>query len=440
MGLLTRDGYERDQGAVFFGFNSNHHWYWKDHGLPSSETGAGHVPAPEEIPKYTADSGFDSPGTTPSEIGGGLNESNSRQSRNDTSRVTPSLPVLLERGDISPEDYTVGIICALPLEFKAVRALFDETHPGCISDADTHAYAQGRIGKHWMVAAGLPKGGYGTTSAAVVACNMRRSFPCIKFCLLVGIGGGVPSRNHDIRLGDIVVSTPSGSHPGVLAYDSVKVFESGEIQLNACLSRPSQSLLSAITALTSETQAPLWDLQGLVKQITTSCPEYECPGPEEDILFTSEYKHEETGVCDSCDGCDLQRQVVRTPRKSTPPHVHYGLVASGNQLMRSAQVRDQMSQKYDVLCFEMEEAGIMDTFPSLVIRGICDYADSHKNKRWQKYAAATAAAYAKLLLSRVRAMPEYCIGGSFVGHKRKYCDGVEHSTKRQLVKHGYKVD
>ncbi|GES61167.1 Pfs domain protein [Aspergillus terreus] len=431
---------KRDQGAVFFGFNSNHQWYWKDYGHPSSETRAGHLSTPEKIPKHTADSGFDSPGTSPSELGSGLNESTFGQSRNDTSEVPPSLPASQEGGDISPEDYTVGIICALPLEFKAVRALFDETHPGCISDADTHAYAQGRIGKHRVVAAGLPKGGYGTTSAAVVACNMRRSFPCIKFCLLVGIGGGVPSRNHDIRLGDIVVSTPGGSHSGVLAYDSVKVFESGEVQLNACLSRPSQSLLSAITALTSETQEPLWELQGLVNEITTTCPEYEYPGLEQDVLFASEYTHKETGVCDSCDGCDLQRQVVRIPLKNTPPHVHYGLVASGNQLMRSARVRDQMSQKYDVLCFEMEGAGIMDTFQSLVIRGICDYADSHKNKRWQKYAAATAAAYAKLLLSRVRAMPEYYIGGSFVGHKRKYCDGVEHSTKRQLVKHGYKGD
>jgi hypothetical protein len=41
----------------------------------------------------------------------------------------------------------------------------------------------------------------------------------------------------------------------------------------------------------------------------------------------------------------------------------------------------------------------MDTFLCLVIRGICDYADSHKNKQWQEYSAAVAAAYAKELLS-----------------------------------------
>jgi nucleoside phosphorylase len=51
----------------------------------------------------------------------------------------------------------------------------------------------------------------------------------------------------------------------------------------------------------------------------------------------------------------------------------------------------------------MEAAGLMDDFPCLVIRGICDYADSHKNKRWQPYAAATAAAYAKELLNVISA-------------------------------------
>jgi nucleoside phosphorylase len=51
-----------------------------------------------------------------------------------------------------------------------------------------------------------------------------------------------------------------------------------------------------------------------------------------------------------------------------------------------------------VLCFEMEAAGLINSFPYLVIRGICDYADSYKNKRWQPYAAGIAAVYAKELL------------------------------------------
>jgi nucleoside phosphorylase len=53
------------------------------------------------------------------------------------------------------------------------------------------------------------------------------------------------------------------------------------------------------------------------------------------------------------------------------------------------------------LCFEMEAAGLMLDFPCVVIRGVCDYADSHKNKEWQGYAALAAVAYTKELLGYV---------------------------------------
>ena len=64
-------------------------------------------------------------------------------------------------------------------------------------------------------------------------------------------------------------------------------------------------------------------------------------------------------------------------------------------------MRDLIAQEFDILCFEMEAAGLMDQLPCLVIRGICDYCDSHKSKQWQGYAAITAAAYAKGLLNVV---------------------------------------
>jgi nucleoside phosphorylase len=73
-------------------------------------------------------------------------------------------------------------------------------------------------------------------------------------------------------------------------------------------------------------------------------------------------------------------------------------------VIKSASERDRVSAELGgVLCFEMEAAGLMNSFPCLIIRGICDYADSHKNKRWQLYAAAAAAAYAKELLSVIPA-------------------------------------
>lgn len=83
------------------------------------------------------------------------------------------------------------------------------------------------------------------------------------------------------------------------------------------------------------------------------------------------------------------------------PAIHYGLIASANQLMKDAVLRDKLVEEKDVLCFEMEAAGLMNHFPCLVVRGICDYSDTHKNKEWQGYAAMAAAAYAKDILCRI---------------------------------------
>jgi nucleoside phosphorylase len=80
-----------------------------------------------------------------------------------------------------------------------------------------------------------------------------------------------------------------------------------------------------------------------------------------------------------------------------------GIIASSNTLVKDASFRDSICKDTgeECICIEMEAAGLMNGFPCLIIRGICDYGDSHKNDRWQRYAAATAAAYAKEFLSVV---------------------------------------
>lgn len=114
--------------------------------------------------------------------------------------------------------------------------------------------------------------------------------------------------------------------------------------------------------------------------------------------------------CDeSCTGDDaggaIRSEILihRIERKDDDdnPAIHYGLIASANTLMKDAEIRDVFTEHHGVLCFEMEAAGLMNHFPCLVIRGICDYSDTHKNKHWQGYAAMTAAAYAKDLLGRI---------------------------------------
>jgi nucleoside phosphorylase len=85
------------------------------------------------------------------------------------------------------------------------------------------------------------------------------------------------------------------------------------------------------------------------------------------------------------------------------PDIHYGLLASGNQLMRDDALWEKYCTELGILCFEMEAAGLMDSFPCLVIRGISNYSDPHKNDRWKVSAAAAAACAKDLLLT----MPTY---------------------------------
>src|SRR6267378_3124260 len=132
---------------------------------------------------------------------------------------------------LAHEDYTVAWICALPLEAAAAKAILDKTHLKLSqSPSDDNAYTLGEISGHNIVIACLPSGVYGTISAATVAANMRSTFPSIRFGLMVGIGGGVPSTDNDIRLGDVVVSKPDGVWGGVLQYDYGKTVASGAFQ------------------------------------------------------------------------------------------------------------------------------------------------------------------------------------------------------------------
>jgi hypothetical protein len=134
----------------------------------------------------------------------------------------------------------------------------------------------------------------------------------------------------------------------------------------------------------------------MMERYQTMAARFSYPRTLHDSLYEADYDHP-NGLA-TCSQCDSSRLRDREPRASEDPVVHYGLIASGDQVMRHGATRDRLGRELDVLCFDMEAAGLMDSFPCLVVRGICDYADSHKNKQWQPYAAAAAAAYAKELL------------------------------------------
>ncbi|KAM0452518.1 hypothetical protein ACHAPV_009553, partial [Trichoderma viride] len=307
-----------------------------------------------------------------------------------------------------PEDYTVGWICAIKVEYVAAQVFLDEEHagPASVSQHDNNSYTLGRIGKHNVVIAALPFEEYGTTSAATVARDMIHSFPNVRIGLMVGIGGGAPSENHDIRLGDIVVSTPSNGNSGLFQYDFGKNIQGQPYQTTGFLNKPPTALLTALSGLQSRYEIYGNRLEeavnGVLEKKKKLKRQYKRPDTSSDRLYRSEVVHPDTRQ--SCTAaCDPSGLVLRSERAEHEdnPAIHYGLIASANQLMKNALHRDSLAAEKDVLCFEMEAAGLMNHFPCLVIRGICDYSDSHKSKEWQGYAAMIAAAYAKDLLYQI---------------------------------------
>ncbi|KAL6696840.1 ankyrin repeat-containing domain protein [Trichoderma pleuroticola] len=330
----------------------------------------------------------------------------------------------------SHADYTVGWVCALPQEQTAAMAMLDERHESLSKPpTDTNAYTLGSIGQHNIVIACLPKGHAGSNSAATVATQMVQTFASIKIGLMVGIGGGIPPK---VRLGDVVVSTPDGQFPGVVQWDLGKSTGEGKFKRTGSLNNPPNSLLSALGKLESKHDLEGSKIPDFLEQFREKYPlaakTYLNSTSLKDVLFKSGYPHvhgkpiENNGVDDNmkedgdgvsdqeeeeeeeeecCVSCDPS-QIVR--RKHRAMRVHYGLIASSNTTIEDAEFRDRLNKELSkkLLCVETEAAGLMNSFPCIVIRGICDYADSHKNKTWQKYAAAVAAAFAKELLGCVQ--------------------------------------
>jgi nucleoside phosphorylase len=309
-----------------------------------------------------------------------------------------------------PEKYTVGWICAISTEAVAARAFLEEEHDGPrqVARHDNNSYVLGKIGSHNVVIAVLPDAEYGTTSAAAVARDMLHSFPNVRIGLMVGIGGGAPSRKRDVRLGDVVVSSRNGGQGSVFQYDFGKTIQNQAFQETESLDQPPMVLRTAVSRLRSTYEMTghqlVDDVQTALKKIKKR-KKYTRPPPSSDRLYKADVIHppHSSDNCDLVCGDDEAHLVTRDARdeEDDDPVIHYGLIASGNHLMKDAHIRDKLADSKSVLCFEMEAAGLMNHFPCLVIRGICDYSDSHKNKEWQGFAAMMAAAYAKDLLHQI---------------------------------------
>lgn len=369
---------------------------------------------------------------------------------------------------INTNDYTIGWIAALPLEEMAARMVLNHGYQTLsqVPLGDINRYVLGAIREHKIVLAVMPDGEYGKSSALSIVTHMLRTFPNIRVGFMVGVGGGAPSREHDIRMGDVVVSRKGDGKGGVFEFDYGKKHQAKSFEYTSHLNSIPTSVRNTIAGLGSPYKGHSDRISREIDEILTQNridqnvrAEYERPREETDILFKSTVVHNarqalnhytvlgaitcvliitclftisislevtlapwqnlfaslalaagaaafvkgtnikgrkniflittnasqnipESEICDKfCKASQTDSLVNREARDlNRVPRIHYGLIGSSDQLMKDAVRRDELTKEHGVLCFEMEAAGLMNRFPCLVVRGICDYSDSHKNE------------------------------------------------------------
>jgi nucleoside phosphorylase len=303
---------------------------------------------------------------------------------------------------LTVHDYHVGWICALEVELTAAMAMLDEEHPMIVGQdrQDHNSYVLGRMHQHNVVIACMPAGVDGLVPAATVAKDLARTFPDVRVGLMVGIGGGIPDlpRGVDIRLGDVVVSMPEKTWGGVVQYDHGKAESGGTFTFKGQLNQPPELVLRTLSQLQARHKMRPNKIAEYIHEAVAKNEMLEDNGfvrPDiPDQLFCASCH----GEMDSEPGLCTEWHKQRPQRKRLVPVIHYGIIASGNTVVKDTVMRDRIRTQFGALCVEMEAAGLMNDFPCLVVRGICDYADCHKNDGWHAYAAMTAAGYAREFL------------------------------------------
>jgi nucleoside phosphorylase len=306
--------------------------------------------------------------------------------------------------DLDFEHYTVAWIAPLRIEAQAAWYMLDHEHRGsfAMDRGDDYVYTAGDINGHNVVIATFPRGyDYGVGSVAALVGQLKKSFPNLWFGLLVGVAAGLPNLSRipprDIRLGDVLVGVGKGDSAGIIGYGLGKETSHGlELLHHGAQARTERVVSSAIGSI--ESHEPMHGNVFLqyyetIKNKNHSNGTFVDPGQEKDQLYQTINEGNNKVI-------KLVERPMRQSLKRTK--VWYGSIGSGDQLMKNARKRDELRDKFDLIGLEMEAAGTMDTIPVGVIRGVCDYGDAQKNKEWQPYAAAMAAAYAKAVLCKIR--------------------------------------
>jgi nucleoside phosphorylase len=326
----------------------------------------------------------------------------------------------------SRDEFAIAIICALALEAEAVEALFDETYDRLSAfykkqPGDDNAYFNGRIGSHNMVLYLMPRMGKG--NAASVTASLKISYQRIQVALVVGICGGAPysPTKEEIFLGDVIISD------AVIEYNFGRQYRGGFMRktgVKDTLGRPNQEIQSLLAGL--QPQQSRRDFRAKVVQhlqiIQTAQPHWSQPSSADNVLYeaTYQHKHYRSGsphlyCCFDNTSDDVCQEALDTTcillgyaqdqicqhqdyMEDCSPTIQIRTITSADTMMKSSEHHDDLAKAEGVIGFEMEGTGVWNNISSIIIKGVCDYADSHKNKAWQVYAAATGAATTKAFL------------------------------------------
>ncbi|KAF2489985.1 purine and uridine phosphorylase, partial [Lophium mytilinum] len=326
------------------------------------------------------------------------------------------------------EEFEIAILCALEVETKAVLEIFDykwtdgeDGEDGVGKhEFDENTYTAGRIEETNVVL--VYSSAYGKTSTTAIGRDLKLSFKNIKKFFIVGVCGGAPKADgDDVLLGDVIISTE------LKKYDEGKQYPD-RFRATGCRV-PAPDMGGFLRKLKLEDRERLIKLcSGNLKKCFNHSS-WQCPGPQADKLYESNFLHKhhdqslycqcrgtqsevcsaaEKATCEDLNCCptrlvprDRLKKMVKTSSADANLLIHFGAVASGDTVMKSGEDRDLKVKEFSVIGFEMEGAGVPESFSSVVIiKGVCDYADSHKRKEWQPYASATAAACMKAVLRR----------------------------------------
>ena len=313
--------------------------------------------------------------------------------------TTPEyLPQLPEKS------YTVGWLCAIvEIELPAAVKMLDHRHE---TPQSLRSYRLGDMYGHNVVIACMPPSSPGKVEAQILLSELLQHFTNLKIFLLVGIGGGVPCHPQpqdplkDVRLGDVVVGWPEDpAAPAVIQWDLRRQLSRDEDKLLGHLNKPHRDLVKVlIPIISTKVMVETTPFNDHLKMLE-GMKGFVYPGRDKDVLFEADYVHPSNEYPRNCEDCDPSRLVQREERQTDELVFHRSTILSSDTLEMSALVRDSLSGQYhNAKCFEMEAAGLMDASQCLVIRGISDYADSHKNDLWKRCAAGRAAAFAREIL------------------------------------------